>query len=385
VRTLATVEKEKRDPDFESRLLASMDITDGPQAASAKKDIRKALREARKTIPTPTEDFNSHVIMKHLARQLGKAARQQKRNLRSMPVYGSLPVGQLNARAIRVPESGEHLIAFHYGVFAFVNLLTKAVAASFRLKRTSSDGELSEFSWKVRDFKRSWAKDDEPLRRLGECLCAYLVVGDANQADQYFVQAPFHLPAFILRESFELFLFGHELGHILAGHLSRSHDVRQGFGNIEVEAFEAENWQMEFEADSIGMDLAIQAMLNNHCDFVNSYCGVDMAFSAMEIVDLANSTLIHGEPRPAPSSKSHPRHAVRRAFLRELLRQRLGKRAAKQPIKLGETLEEVLHQMWRHLEPQFKALHGEGERPSPIWAPWRPTRALSRPHSASRE
>jgi hypothetical protein len=58
-------------------------------------------------------------------------------------------------------------------VFSFVNLLTKAVATSFQLKRIFADGEQTEFSWKPRAFKRSWTKDDEPLRRLGEFLHAY--------------------------------------------------------------------------------------------------------------------------------------------------------------------------------------------------------------------
>lgn len=370
MRTLAVVEQEGRDPDFERSFLESVGIEHEQQVAWRKREFRKAIREARKTIPTPLEDFNSHVIMKHLAGQLAKATRQQNLNLPQMPVYGSLPVGQLNAMAIGVPGSGEHLIAFQDGVFSFVNLLTKAVATSFRLKRILADGEQAEFSWKLRDFKRSWANDDEPLRRLGEFLHAYLVFGDAHQADQYFVRHPFHLPAFILREGFELFLFGHELGHIVAGHLGSAPKALHMIGAMEVEAASTSNWDMEFEADRIGMDLAIQAMLNNGCDFVNSYYAMDMAFSAMEILDLAKSTLVHGEPRPAPASETHPRHTARRMFLRELLRRRLGKKAAKQPIKFGETLEEVLHQMWRHIEPRFKILHAEGDRPSPIWTPW---------------
>jgi len=369
VTTLAAVEETGRGPGVERGVLESMGVTDEQQLAGTKREFRKTIRDARKTIPTPLEDFNSHVIMKHLAGQLEKAARQQKLNLPQMPVYGSLPVGQLNAMAIRVPGSGKHLIAFQDGVFGFANLLTKAVATSFRLKRIFADGEQAEFSWKLRDFKRSWAKDDEPLRRLGQFLHAYLVFGDANQADQYFAQAPFHLPAFVLREGFELFLFGHELGHIAAGHLGNAPEAQHMMGAMEVEAYTS-NWEMEFEADRIGMDLAIQAMLNNRLDFANSYSGIDMAFSAMEILDLAKSTLVHGEPIPAPATESHPRHAVRRAFLRELLRRRLGKKAAKQPIKLGETLEEVLHQMWRRIEPRFKTLHAEGDRPSPIWSRW---------------
>ncbi len=373
VQTLSSTKEKGRNLDFENRLLASMDITGEKHVADAKRQFNEAFREAEKTIPTSTEDFYSHVIMKHLARQLRKAATQQKRDLGSMPVYGSLPIGQLNAMAIRVPKSSEHLILFQHGVFGFVNLMTKAVAASFWLKRTSPDGELSKFGRKIRHFERSWAKDDAPLRRFGEFLHAYLGLGDATLAVPYLIQAPFHLPALILRESFELFLFGHELGHILAGHLSKSHEVQHMLGKIEVESLEPSDWDMEFEADAIGMDLAIQAMLNIGCDFGISYCGIDMAFSAMEIVDLASSTLAHGEPKSAPSSKSHPRHAERRELLREHLRRRIGKKAAKKPIKFAETLEEVQHQMWQRIEPRFQMLHAEGERLSPIWSPWRST------------
>jgi hypothetical protein len=122
VTTLATVEEKGRDSNFERSLLESMGVNDEKEIAGAKKESRKAIRDARRTIPTPLEDFNSHVVMKYLAGQLEKAAKQQKLNLPQMPVYGSLPVGQLNAMAIRVPGSGKHLIAFQHGVFGFANL-----------------------------------------------------------------------------------------------------------------------------------------------------------------------------------------------------------------------------------------------------------------------
>lgn len=119
--------------------------------------------------------------------------------------------------------------------------MTKAVATSFWLKRILDDGEKAEFGWKLRDFKRSWP-NDEPLRRLGEFLHAYLVFGDAHQANHYFVQDPFHLQAFILREGFELFLFGHELGHIIAGqNLDSAPEAPHMMGAMVVEA-SISNW-----------------------------------------------------------------------------------------------------------------------------------------------
>jgi hypothetical protein len=369
VETLARAEEREGDSDLERSILESVGMNDEQRLAEGRREFRKAIVDARQTIPTPLEDLNSHLIMKHLARQLKKAAKQQELDLPRIPVYGSLPVGQLNAMAIRTPGPGGYLIAFQNGVFSFANLLTKAVATSFRLKRIVGDGAEAEFGWKLRDFRRSWAKDDEPLRRFGEFLHAYLVFGDAHQADHYFVRDPFHLPAYILREGFELFLFGHELGHIVAGHLGSAPDAPHMLGAMEVDV-STSSWQMELEADGFGMNLAMQAMLNNRCDLATSYAGIEMAFAAMEIIDLARSTLLDGTPSEAPAGRTHPRHAVRRTFLRRLLQERLGKKAAKQPIKLGETLETALREMWRRVEPRFKILHAEGERPSPIWSPW---------------
>jgi hypothetical protein len=367
--TLVEEREEDPDPDLERSILESVGMNDERRLAAGRREFRKQIAAARQTIPTRLEDLNSHMIMKHLARQLEKAAEQQELDLPRMPVYGSLPVGQLNAMAIRVPGQGEYLIAFQNGVFSFANLLTKAVARSFRLKGIIGDGTQAAFGWKLRDFRRSWAKDDEPLRRFGEFLHAYLVFGDAHQADHYLVQDPFHLPAYILREGFELFLFGHELGHIVAGHLGSAPDAPHMLGAMAVDV-PTSSWQMELEADGLGMDLAMQAMLNNRCDLTTSYAGIEMAFTAMEIIDLARSTLLGGRPSEAPAGRTHPRHAVRRMFLRRLLQQRLGKKAAKQPIKFAETLERVLHEMWRRVEPRFKVLHAEAERPSPIWSPW---------------
>jgi hypothetical protein len=368
-KTLARVEQEGRDIGFERSVLESLGIKDEKRLGEARKEFRRELREARKTIPTPLEDFHAHSLMKHLAGQLKKAAKQQNLNVPRLPVYGSLPVGQLNAMAIRVPESGEHLIAFQDGVFSFANMLTKAVASSFPFKGESADGEWQKFSGRLWGFQWGWFRNDEPLRRLGEFLHMYLVFGDARQAEQYLVRDPFHLPAFILREGFELFIFGHELGHVIAGHLGSAPEEPHKLGAGELVEASTWDWDMELEADAVGMRLALQAMLNNGCDITLSYCGIDMAFSAMEILDLANSTLLHGKAIPAPSSETHPRPAVRRAFLRDLLRQQIGEKDAKQPIKRAEILEEVLHQMWWRIYRRFKALHAAGERPLSAWSP----------------
>ena len=49
---------------------------------------------------------------------------------KTRPLMGTLPLGKANAAVIRVPFMNEFIVVFHHGLFAFVNLLSKVVAAA---------------------------------------------------------------------------------------------------------------------------------------------------------------------------------------------------------------------------------------------------------------
>jgi hypothetical protein len=321
------------------------------------------LREAERARPTPYENSSSYKVMMGLAERVEKAALTVLSKQHPIPLFGTLPIGELNAMAIKVPESDEYLIAFQQGVFGFANLLTKAVAASLPAT-TGEDGSL-KFSTDLDLVEAKWEEDSEPLRRLDEFLAAYLIAGDPHAAEQYFLEPPFSLFSQMLLDAFELFIFGHELGHVVAGHLNSSPDQTQQLGPSKVERL-SPSWEMEFEADYIGFALALQAMGEQKFDAALSYAGVDLFFSSIEIVTRALTTLVYGEARAVPASKSHPPPDLRREMLRQHLDQ-IGDDQAASARDLAATSEKLLELMWTRIAPNFVGSHERGLQPASIW------------------
>ena len=59
-----------------------------------------------------------------------------------------------------------------------------------------------------------------------------------------------------LLNSLELFIVGHEYGHIFAGHLDNAILVKSMFGDDEFSKI-IPDWQMEYEADFYGVNLLV--------------------------------------------------------------------------------------------------------------------------------
>lgn len=322
------------------------------------------LEKADAERPTLYEDPWTYHLMSTLASQTEAAAAEIFEQAPAMPPFGSLPLGELNAMAIAVPESAQSLIAFQHGVFGFANLLTKAVAASFPVVPNPDDADGISFSTDLEIVERRFAEDDRPLRRLDDFLTAYIVAGHPHAADQYFLEMPYSRLAEIFLNAFELFVFGHELGHVGAGHVDALR-ARPGGSGQPLQRPEAQ-WEIELEADLLGITTAMAAMRERGIDIALSYCGIDLHYSAAELVNRALSTLRYGEPREPPESATHPRPALRREMGRRWL-QEFAAESGPAAAELANTSQQLLELMWGRLQPQFEQRHRQGVRPHPSW------------------
>jgi hypothetical protein len=333
------------------------------------------LREADASKPTPFEDPFTYMVMVYLARKIEGAIAKIGWPLDAFPTFGTLPLNKLNARVTRVQESDEFLIGFQHGVFVFANHLTKAVAASFVkdgsppsvfVKDGSPPDEYSRFSYGLAEIERCWDDDDEPVRRFRALLSSYLLDGNPF-AGQYFLDDPSYAAlAAIFRDSFQLFLFGHEVGHIVADHLPRGQCETLTLCSLEYEQLNP-NWQMELEADTIGCQLAIRAMLDSGYDVALGYFGIDLFFTAQEIVDRALGVLSHGRPGQLRESISHPPNAIRKRQLREGLSGVVDPQTAISFRRLARAGEELLNALWARVEMHFLTLHEKGGRAARLW------------------
>jgi hypothetical protein len=330
-------------------------------------ELRKSLIEHVRAIQVPTkfEDPLQYSMMRSAADQIERAVSDLKFLLPVHPQIGTLPTGQVNAKAIMLPDSNEYLILFESELLTFVLLLSKVVARATPFKRSNSSGRLA-FSTAKDDWVRTLREQPEILFRFQEVMLAYLLVGRPSAATQYVLEEPYGSLAMNLRRSMVLFVLGHEYGHIIDGHFSRlrvsSVDAEDNRRQIVLQ-----NWRREFEADVKGLDLMATAMQTDGVDITLSYSGADFFFSCLEIVEQGIAILRTGKIIKYAASDSHPTAWMRREKLRKAVNNSLPPEVASAAIQLGTIVEQIMAALWTLTIPILQERYKAGERPSNIW------------------
>jgi hypothetical protein len=329
---------------------------------------RRQVEEALAKRVTRFEDPLWASLLDDLMAMIEGAAAKVGIPVTERPLIGTLPLGQLNAMALRVPSSDDHVIVFQAGVFGFFNLMTKAVAACFPAQR-ADDGRLS-FSTDIERVREGLARDDTPATRFFDFLAAYIVVGHPHAAQQYVLTAPALHLANLWREAGELFVLGHEYGHIVGRHFEQlKPGDQQPLGPTEVEPLPLD-WRMEFEADQYGTVLALSAMsAQRKINPTLSFAAIGLVFSVMQVVEKALGVMTGDAVPPHTKRDSHPPFADRLgvlvASLKRLLRDDDETYAG--AVELASTVDSVVAVLWETVEPAFHRLRQDGYTPAPIW------------------
>jgi hypothetical protein len=337
-------------PEALEALRATLDP--GPQGAG------------RGAVPTRFEDPVLYGLLVKLADEVESAATALSLPLPPRPLLGTLPTGQVNAMTVLVPGTSEHLVIFESQLFLFALLFSKAVVRALPFER-DGDGWV-RFSAEQAQVRSNIEQDREVLQRFLEVLLAYVVHGAPAAAPQYFPPEPYQSFAAILRDSMELFVLGHEYGHIIEGHLGMTTKSAALLGDQEVDRV-TYSWQQELEADKWGLQLMIPAMQRSRqVDLGLSFWGADFFFSSVDVVRKAIAVLRTGREETV-SLESHPPPDVRREVVRRVLASSLPDDAANGAISLGKMLETVIGHLWTLARPSFQRLHEQGGRPSASW------------------
>ncbi|MER5974317.1 hypothetical protein ABT112_32195 [Streptomyces sp. NPDC002055] len=280
------------------------------------------------------------------------------------PTLGTLATGEINAITLLVPGSDAHLVVFEDQLLNFANLFSKAVALALPF-RSAEDGML-QFSFDMDEVRRHIAESPEAVQRFREVVFAYLLDGEPGRAPQYFASAEVGGLASILRDGLELFVLGHEYGHVLGGHLADGSAPRRLLGTASPDVAEATwSWENEHIADLIGWHLAVSAMTEQGYDVALSHAGVELFFSAYEVLNRALALLIRGVDTVGTST-THPPAGDRRQLLRINLQQNAAEHA-ESTIGLGSGIQEIVDTLWNSTAPLVLEMHRRGERPDIRW------------------
>lgn len=322
--------------------------------------------EARKLCPSKYESPAVYSIIHRLMEQVNESLDLMKIDRGRPMIFGSLRSGRVNGMAVAVPGTDTRIILLERGLFGFANLMCKAIALAFPL-RGHRDGGLV-FGVGSDELKDHIDRDPKALERFFDALCAYVVEGDPHRAEQYNPDQTIMALSSILRQSMELFILGHEVGHVLLGHL----DVKPvhcalSCGQETDEILPA--WKDEFAADLFGISVAVTAQLQKRLDLSLSYLGADLFFGCVDVVEKAVSVLAHGRVIEGRST-THPPPPLRREAIRYWLNGQGGEELAEQregALRLANLINEILEAFWAKIEPALIRMHRDGIRPAAAW------------------
>lgn len=336
------------------------------ERAKERERIICELKKDLESTPTRFENPGYYKLLVAFSEQIEKAAKDLSIPVPSHLVFGTLPTGRVNAMAVLIPNNGGYLVLFESQIFTFANLFSKVVASALPLKSDSSK-ENYLFSIADEDWKENIRNNPDVLRRFFEVITAYLLLGRPIDAPAYLPEPHIGSLAGVLRNSMELFIMAHEYGHIISDHFASSENKLYYLHEYEVTEIN-QSWHQEFEADAMGIQLMIQAMIKDGYDISLSFWGSDFFFSCMEIVDrfLCLFKGIDIERLYTPGS-THPPPTLRREFLRKFLRKSILDDTSKEAIKLGITLQKIVEHLWQLTESRLREMKKDGQKLAPIW------------------
>lgn len=324
------------------------------------KELRAQVKAAfTASVPTKYEDPGWYSVLTNLAERTDKAASKLGMTVPVAPLLGTLPSGRVNAAAICLGPK-DYIIVFEVGLFGFANLLSKVIALAMPF-RGDVDGKL-EFGTEITTLP------EEAVARFQDVLFAYLFLGHPHFAQPYLPPPHLQGVASLLRKSMELFVLGHEYGHIISGHFGNALPSSNLLGGVNTEEV-TRSWIQEFEADAVGTSLVVSAMAQDGMDLALSFWGADFFFSCIEIIERTVSIIRTGKADEIHLD-SHPPAHMRREQLRQSLVKSIDaeyKGRAEGAVELGKQLERIVEQLWDSTAPvvmQFR------RRKTPLAPQW---------------
>lgn len=336
---------------FLDDLFRYMPFKNSKMISKEEKEYKKIFENALNAeLPTKFENpYVYHLMVDYMEDIEFSAKKIYKGNLPPRPLIGSLPFGEVNGMVLPVEDSEEILIIIDFELFMFVNLMSKALTMAFPVERTENG---FNYSFNLDEINKQISENPMPLLRLKDLIFSYLFKGLASSAQQYTPNYSHALSSSYLTMSAELFIMGHEYGHILEGHLSNLTSKKFISKKVEVER---DNWEFEHKADAWGVILMIDSMIKKHkIDLTLIFWGADYLLSCFDIIYRSISIIQHGTEEYSPS-ESHPPPNLRKEIIREILIEHFS--GADETIKFVKTFDKIIDTFWEEIKPELYVLH----------------------------
>lgn len=334
--------------------------------------------------PTPYENPSWYGLIKLLFKDLEHVVTEKQVSIPYPALrVGSVPSGLVNALTAHIVRTDEYLIVFSSGLFLLFNLMAK-LAAKCLIAAVEATPAGQPLDLDAIPYILNSSQFHQEFRDM---LYAHVILGNAGTAPQKLVEENIADLASSLRKYMELFVVGHEFGHIVAGHLNRDRhgsNITTYNDEVQTNLFRPE-WEQEFEADDFAVELLLEAVRQEEGNTVTALCAVHLVFISLELIEklinlfmaphdstaaafdmLSGIPNLHFGERPLDT---HPAPFTRRVRQRSRVEKLFPQENEGGANEMGEDLNAMTDYLWHASRPHWVSLREQGTTPCTLWDP----------------
>jgi hypothetical protein len=378
IRQMADYSSLDRSDDYQERLRRVEEAAARGEHVHAFDDLKA---------PTTFESPIIYHTISGVSAQVFKVARQLNCPMAAQPLVGTMPTGDIHAYTVGVPadmraseSDADHLIIFDWQFFLFVHLFSLALASAVPATPSPEHGDdFWSLSWDEEDIRRTIERDPSIAESFTDLLVSYATTGRPGNSQVYASPEAFQrgqlgpgnrAMAGLIRASMELFVMGHEYGHV-----AQRNSVAAGTGRLRWVGYDGpdagdpvvQSHLTELDADAYGLRLATLAARPTYRDLTLEYIGADAYFSGLDMMRRALCVLTLGRVIDM-TSRTHPSAKDRRDALRRSLSVfpvSTGERNG--AINIAQKVELIAELLWERAQDTLMDLHRNGTSPAPWW------------------
>ncbi|WP_024668147.1 SEC-C metal-binding domain-containing protein [Pseudomonas syringae] len=253
---------------------------------------------AELVLPTRFDSPWGYQAVSSLLETLKQTAEELELDTSNFPLHATVPTGQVNAMAVNLPCSKKTFLLFDPQLLTFCNLIAKLYAQCLTPNVRLRSGD-------VKILHAVVGGSPEIADRLKGVLEAFVKTGRPGTSLPFAVDAESIRLCHTFRTGMELFVVGHEFGHVYSGHLSklltRLHMASPNFG-------QSDSHREEYEADYLGLILTVYALQKKGGELWEILGSIKLFFSSLDLASRYADFRSYGARRKfvGKESDTHP-------------------------------------------------------------------------------
>ncbi len=316
-------------------------------------DLYNKINISDRLISTKYDMVTSSFLLEGLFIKIMEAAKEIKLSNSQIPYIGTVLSDQYNAFACRIPETDQTIILLDSELFLLASILSKIITLS--LPEFKSFEKTIQFSTDKNKIEKHINENPEIIYRFKLLVYDYFYKKRAMkyfEPDKIFTHFRYNLI-----NSLELFIVGHEYGHIISGHLAQS--IAQIFNVNNIDFIKINpNWENEYEADEIGIKLMLKA-IETCGQLPFCYVGADLFFTFLDVHERALSLFSTGKDCSFINSNSHPPTTARREKIKNHIKLNMPEKNIFIYNEFTKFIENVIEILWNKIKENAYCLYSQ--------------------------